>query len=214
MATGTEHLPAGSFGLAAIVKNELQHLRSHWLWVLLLGVLLIVVGTAAIVVPSVTVGTTFAVTLFLGALLMISGVATIVSAFWIGRWGGFLVQLLVGLLYLACGFMMTENPVVSALTITIFIAVSFIVLGTFRCVGALMMRYPQWGWSLLNGAVTLLAGIIIYRQLPLDALWVVGLLVGLELLFNGWTWTMLALFLRALPADHATPAAGPGPATS
>ncbi len=181
---------------------------------LLLGVLLIVVGTAAIVVPSVTVGTTFAVTLFLGALLMVSGVATIVSAFWIGRWGGFLVQLLVGLLYLACGFLMTENPVVSALTITIFIAVSFIVLGTFRSVGALVMRYPQWGWSLLNGAVTLLAGIIIYRQLPSDALWVVGLLVGLELLFNGWTWTMLALFLRALPADHTSAVTSAGPTTS
>jgi uncharacterized membrane protein HdeD (DUF308 family) len=199
--------------LGSILRHELEHLRAHWLWILLLGVLLVIAGTAAIVLPSVTVGTTFAVTIFLGALLMVGGVATIVSAFWIGRWGGFLVQLLVGLLYLACGFLMTENPVVSALTITVFIAVSFIVLGTFRSVGALVLRYPQWGWSLLNGAITLLAGIIIYRQLPFDSLWVIGLLVGLEMLLNGWTWIMLAMVVRNLPggAPIAKPSEGPAP---
>jgi uncharacterized membrane protein HdeD (DUF308 family) len=199
MSTAPEYPPIGPGGLAEIFKHELGHLRSHWLWVLFLGILLIAIGTAAIVVPSVTVGTTFAVTLFLGALLMVGGVATIASAFWIGRWGGFLVQLLVGLLYLACGFLMTENPVISAVTLTVFVAVSFVVLGTFRSVGALVLRYPQWGWSLLNGAITLLAGVIIYRQLPYDALWVIGLLVGLELLLNGWTWLMLALVIRQLP---------------
>jgi uncharacterized membrane protein HdeD (DUF308 family) len=201
MSTGTEHA-AGPPSLRAILKHELEHLRSHWLWILLFGILLVVAGTAAIVVPSVTIGTTFAVTIFLGALFMLGGVATIVSAFWIGKWSGFLIQLLVGLVYLACGYIMTENPVISAFTITVFIAVSFIVLGAFRSVGALVIRYPQWGWSLLNGVITLLAGIIIERQLPNDSLWVVGLLVGLEMLFNGWTWIMLSLVLRNLPADR------------
>jgi uncharacterized membrane protein HdeD (DUF308 family) len=139
-----------------------------------------------------------AVTIVLGALLMVGGLAMIVSSFWIGNWSGFLVQLLVGILYLACGFVMTEKPVMSAVAMTVFIAISFIVLGVFRSVGALMLRFPQWGWALLNGVITLLAGILIYRQLPFDALWVIGLLVGLEMLFNGWTWIMLALALRSL----------------
>jgi len=143
------------------------------------------------------------VTIVLGALLMVGGLASIVSAFWIGNWSGFLVQLLVGILYLACGFVMTEKPVISAVAMTIFIAISFIVLGAFRSVSALMLRFPQWGWALLNGVITLLAGIIIYRQLPFDALWVIGLLVGLEMLFNGWTWIMLALALRTLPRAPA-----------
>jgi uncharacterized membrane protein HdeD (DUF308 family) len=81
---------------------------------------------------------------------------------------------------------------------TIVIAVSFIVLGVFRSIGALVLRFPQWGWALLNGVITLLAGILIYRQLPFDALWIIGLLVGLEMLFNGWTWIMLALVLRRI----------------
>jgi uncharacterized membrane protein HdeD (DUF308 family) len=162
-----------------------------------------VAGTAAIVVPPATVGTTFAVTLLFGVLLMIGGVATIVGSFWVGKWSGFLIQLLVGILYVACGVIMTENPVVSALTLTVFIAVSFVVLGIFRIVAALVLRFPQWGWVLLNGVITMLAGIIIYRQLPFDALWVLGLLVGLEMLFNGWTWTMLALELRSISRKTA-----------
>jgi uncharacterized membrane protein HdeD (DUF308 family) len=185
--------------LPQVVNDELQHVRSHWIWISLLGLVLVAAGTGAIVVPPATVGTTFAAVTFLGILLMVAGVATIVSSFWIGRWSGFLVQLLVGLLYVACGFVVTENPAISALTMTLFIAVSFVVLGIFRSIGALVLRFPQWGWALLNGVVTLLAGVVIYRQLPFDAVWVIGLLVGLEMLFNGWTWIMLGLALRRIP---------------
>jgi uncharacterized membrane protein HdeD (DUF308 family) len=204
MSFGTESAmnPRTNFG--QVIKHELEHLSEHWLWVLLLGVLLVVAGTAAIIVPAATVGTTFAITIFFGVLLMISGVATIVSAFWIGNWSAFMLQLLVGILYVACGFVMTENPVVSAVAMTVFIAVSFIVLGIFRTVAALRLRFPQWGWALLNGVITMLAGIIIYRQLPFDALWVIGLLVGLEMLFNGWTWIMLSLALRKISQRLAT----------
>ena len=112
-----------------------------------------------------------------------------------------MLQLLVGILYLAAGFVMTENAVITALVITVFIAMSFIVMGAFRIVAALLLHFPQWGWALLNGVITMLAGIVIYRQLPGDALWVIGLLVGLEMLFNGWTWIMLALALRNAPGE-------------
>ena len=69
----------------------------------------------------------------------------------------------------------------------------------FRVVVALHERFPQWGWALLNGLVTMIAGLIIYDTYPTSALWVIGLLIGLELLFNGLTWIMLALALRAIP---------------
>jgi uncharacterized membrane protein HdeD (DUF308 family) len=189
-------------GGAVLVQHELHHLRLEWWWFMLLGVLLTVSGTAAIVFPHLTVITSFAVTSLLGVLLMISGVAIIVGAFWAGKWSGLLLQLLVGFLYLASGFVITENPVISTLTITVFIAMSFVVMGAFRIVGALLLHFPQWGWALLNGVITMLAGIIIYRQLPEDALWVIGLLVGLEMLFNGWTWIMLALVLRHIPSEQ------------
>ena len=91
-----------------------------------------------------------------------------------------------------------ENPEIATLTLTLFIAVAFMVLGTFRAIAALVLQFPQWGWALLNGVVTFVAGIVIYRNLPEAALWVVGLLVGLELLFNGWTWIMMSLALRKI----------------
>jgi uncharacterized membrane protein HdeD (DUF308 family) len=204
MSTDTSYGNTLSPALPEFIKHELHHMRPHWLWFLLLGVLLVIAGTAAIIVPAATVGTTFAVTMFFGVLLMVAGVATIVSSFWIGKWSGFLIQILVGILYVACGFVVTENPVVSVVMMTIFIAVSFIVLGSFRIVAALSLRYPQWGWALLNGVITLLAGVIVFRHLPSDAFWVIGLLVGLEMLFNGWTWIMLSLALRNLPEASAT----------
>ena len=102
---------------------------------------------------------------------------------------------------MAAGFVVSERPVISILVLTMFLAVSFIVLGAFRASAALMIRFPQWGWALLNGAITMLAGIIIYRQPPIDALWVVGLLVGLEMLFNGWTWIMLSTEIHNLPKE-------------
>jgi uncharacterized membrane protein HdeD (DUF308 family) len=202
MSIDTE-LTHGRPAITQIVTHELEHLSSYWLWFLLLGLLLVVAGGAAIVVPAATVGTTFVVTILFGVLLMVSGVATIVGSFWIGKWSGFLIQLLVGILYVACGVIMTERPGITVVTLTVFIAVSFVVMGIFRAVSALVLRFPNWGWVLLNGVVTFLAGVIIYRQLPFDALWVIGLLVGLELLFNGWTWIMLSMTLRAVARKAA-----------
>ncbi len=186
------------------LRHELEHMAVHWWWFFLLGVLMAAGGTAAIVFPAVMVETSLFVPVLIGVLLMASGIATIISSFWAGRWGGFLLQLLVGILYLACGFVFAENPFQSAMALTLFIAIAFIVLGIFRTTAALVIQFPQWGWALLNGVVTLLAGIVIYRSLPEGALWVVGLLIGLELLFNGWTWVMISLALRALNKTAAS----------
>ncbi len=191
----------GSSPLGRAMRHELHHMRKHWWWFLALGTLLVACGTAAIVFPQLTVETSFAVVIFLGALLLVGGVATIVGAFWAGNWTGLVVQLLVGILYIVGGIVTFRHPELSVMVLTVWIAASFIVLGAFRVVGALTLRFPQWGWALLNGVVTLLAGLIVFRLLPADAFWVIGLLVGIEMLFNGWTWIMLALAVRSIPED-------------
>jgi uncharacterized membrane protein HdeD (DUF308 family) len=185
------------------MKHELEHMSGDWVWFILLGALLAVCGTAAIVFPPVLVGTSIIVPVVLGVLLMVGGVATIISSFWAGKWSGFLLHLLVGILYVAVGFVFTQNPFETALALTLFIAIVFIIMGIFRTTAALVLRFPQWGWALLNGVITFLAGIIIYRSLPEGAFWVIGLLIGLELIFNGWMWIMLALSLRSLHLRHA-----------
>jgi len=105
----------------------------------------------------------------------------------------------VGILYLVVGIMIKDTPIRSALAMTFIIAAFFIVGGGFRIVSSLVVRYPYWGWSLLNGIITFLLGVIIYRHFPQTALWVLGLLVGLEMLFHGWTWIVLSLAIKKLP---------------
>ena len=152
--------------------------------------------------PALTVLTTFAAVVVLGVALMVAGIATIITSLWAGKWSGMLVQLLVGILYLVVGFMVTEKPLQSAVAMTLFVAAFCIVAGIFRVVAALSVRYPYWGWSLLNGMITFLLGVMIYRQFPASAIWVLGLLVGLEMLFHGWTWIMLSLAIKKIPRQR------------
>ena len=185
------------------VRREFQHLKSEWCWLLLYGILLTVCGAAAVIFPALTVLTSFATVVVLGVALMIAGIATIIAAFWAGKWSGVLVQLLVGILYVIVGSMITDKPLQSAAALTLFVAAFCIVVGAFRTVAALVVRYPYWGWSLLNGMITLLLGVVIYRQFPESGIWLLGLLVGLEMLFHGWTWIMLSLAIRRIPQQAA-----------
>ena len=193
---GIERESSVSPAAECLVKHELGHLRRHWWWLSLLGALLVVCGTIAIVFPAFT---SVAAVTVLAVILMIAGVATVIGSFWAGKWSGFLIHLLVGLLYVAASLVVTEQPFVTVLIMTVFVAVAFMVIGAFRVLSALLIRFPQWGWALLNGLVTFLAGFVIYRRLPWCVLWVIGLLVGLEMLLNGWTWIMLSMEIRSLP---------------
>jgi uncharacterized membrane protein HdeD (DUF308 family) len=176
--------------------HELHPLRDKWWCFLLLGIALVVLGSLCIIDPLVP---TLASVIFLGFALIAAGIVQIVSAFWAGKWSGMLIHMLIGVLYVVVGWMIIDAPPINTMVlITKFIAIFLVVSGVFRIVAALVMRFQDWGWALLNGGITLLLGIIINRQMPEAALWVIGLFIGIEMLFNGWAWIMLALGLRAL----------------
>jgi uncharacterized membrane protein HdeD (DUF308 family) len=178
-----------------ITGHELHHVRNQWWCFLLLGIALVVIGTICIADPLVP---SIASVLALGILLMAAGIIQVVSSFWAGKWSGMLLHMLIGVLYGVVGYMIIDSPGLSMLLLTKFIAIFLIVSGAFRIVSAMFVRFHDWGWVLLNGCVTLLLGIIINRQLPEASLWVIGLFLGIELLFNGWSWIMLAFDLRAI----------------
>jgi uncharacterized membrane protein HdeD (DUF308 family) len=175
------------------LRHELQALHQQWWCFLLLGVSLIVIGSICIADPLIG---SIASVLFLGFLLLAGGITQVVSAFWAGRWSGMLFHVLVGVLYCVVGYMIIDAPGISLAVLTKFIAIFLIVGGVFRIVGALVTRFHDWGWVLLNGAITLFLGLIINRQLPEASLWVIGLFIGIEMIFNGWAWVMLSLGLR------------------
>ena len=175
--------------------HELHPLRNQWWCFLLLGIALVVLGTFCIIDPLVP---SLASVIVLGFLLLAAGITQIVSSFWAGKWSGMLIHMLIGVLYVVVGYMIIDSPVINMIVITKFIAIFLIVSGAFRIVSALVTRFHDWGWALLNGGITLFLGIIINRQMPEASLWVIGLFVGIELLFNGWAWVMLALGLRSV----------------
>jgi uncharacterized membrane protein HdeD (DUF308 family) len=176
-----------------------SELRRNWGWFLALGIVLVILGTIAI-------GSAFLMTIasvfFFGWLLIIGGVMEAIHAFWREkRWGGFFLDLLTGILYVVAGWMMVTNPQESALLLTLIIAMFLVFEGVFRIVAALAARYPHWGWVLFNGVISLLLGILIWRQWPYSGLWVIGLFVGIEMLLNGWSLVMLSLTARKLPEE-------------
>jgi len=188
--------------MPAAVANELQSLRSHWVWFLVLGIALVVLGSFAIGWACLTTITIAATWLF-GFVLLGGGIGEIIHSFTVGRWSGTLVHLLVGILYCVVGFMMVSDPAESAVSLTKIIAIFMIVGGIFRVVAALSHRFPGWEWVLLNGGVTLLLGLLVYKNWPQSGLWFIGLVIGIDMIFNGWAWIALAIGIKRLPQPAA-----------
>lgn len=196
MSEPQESLKPAPAPLAEALRHELHAMRKDWWWFLLLGLALVALGTAAL---GSAVFVSEAAVVFFGLLLLAGGIAQVVSSFWTGQWSGFLVSLLVGLLYIITGFFIIDQPLEGAVALTLLLALMFFIGGLFRIVAALTLRYPTWGWSLANGIISVMLGVMIYRQWPASGLWVIGMFVGIELIFGGWTWIMLSVGLRALP---------------
>ncbi len=177
----------------APVVADLEQFSRNWGWFLALGIVMIVLGTLAL-------GSALFVTLvsmiFFGWLLVFSGIFEAVQSFWQKQWGGFFLHLAVGILYAIVGFMLIANPGASAVALTLLMAIFFIVAGIFRIVAALSMRFPHWGWMLLSGIAALILGLLIWRQWPASGFWIIGLFIGIELIFTGWSWVMLSLVAR------------------
>lgn len=178
----------------------LEEVKSSWGWFLALGIILILLGTVAI--GRACLFTEVSV-FFFGWLMIGAGAVQAIHAFWRERgWGGFFIDLLMGVLYVVVGFMVVANPGATAVALTLLIAMFLIFEGIFRMVAAVSVRYPNWGWMLLCGGVSLLLGILIWRQWPLSGIWVIGLFVGIQMILNGWSLVMLGLAAKSLPVEQ------------
>jgi uncharacterized membrane protein HdeD (DUF308 family) len=185
---------------SALGGFSLEDFQRNSGWFLALGILLIIGGTLAIIYD---VAATLLSVLFFGWLLIIVGAIEGVQSFWQPRWGGFFLHLILGILAVVVGFHLVSSPVQGALVLTLIMAIYFMVIGIFRIITALTMRFPSWGWVLLSGVITFILGILIKSQWPATGLWVIGLFIGIDLIFSGWAYVMLSL-----AAGKASPAQG------
>jgi uncharacterized membrane protein HdeD (DUF308 family) len=177
-------------------------LQKGWGWLLGLGVLLSALGLLLIAAPALG---TLAIDLLVGWFLIIGGIAQLIHAFMEKAWRGFLLEAFSGVLYLVVGILLVFYPLAGAQALTLFLAAFLTIEGIVRIAMALRVRPAQgWGWLLAGGIVTVVLGILIWMQWPASALWVIGLLVGINLLFTGWSLTMMAIALRAHEGRLAT----------
>jgi uncharacterized membrane protein HdeD (DUF308 family) len=180
------------------LREELQHLREHWLLMLVLGIGLVLIGTFAIISSFIA---TLATVAFIGTLLLIGGVMQLVNAITGRSWRGFFIHLVIGVLYTVVGLLMMNHPIAAAAGLTLMLAAGFIAGGIIRIVFSAMERFHGWVWVMVNGFISLFLGVYIWRHFPESALWVIGIFVGIDLLFAGWSWIFLALGIRnAFPA--------------
>jgi uncharacterized membrane protein HdeD (DUF308 family) len=181
-----------------------EDLRRFWNWLLILGIILVVLGVIALgCVPLVTE----AFVIYYGLVLIFSGVVGGVQAFRFRRGAAFFLGLLSAVLDVVVGLLMLNYTWEAAAILTLLLGAFFLVTGLFRILTSVSWRFPNWGWSLLAGVVSVMLGLAIWRRWPLDTYWVVGLFVGLEMLFRGWALVMLSLAARQLSAKPGQPAA-------
>ncbi|MEO6382351.1 MAG: HdeD family acid-resistance protein [Nitrobacter sp.] len=190
----------------AVPSQDIERLQSkmkvavseHWKAFLFEGILLVILGLAAMIVPPLA---SLAVTIFLGWMFLVGGAAGLVFTFWARQMPGFWWSLLSAALALLAGIVLLAQPAQGTLTLTIVVGAYFLAEGVVTIMYALEHRRElseRWGWMLIAGLMDIIIAGVIIAGLPGSAAWAIGLLAGINLLFGG-----VALIVMALAARNA-----------
>lgn len=175
-----------------------ETVKRYSLWYLIQGALLVVAGVLAIIYPIMS---SVAVIIMLGWLLIISGVAQGISLVGARHVPHFWLQLISVILAFLIGFLFLRDPAQGLLTVTLLLIVFFMIEGISKIVFALTIRpFPYWGWVLASGLIGVLLSLVLWASLPVTALWLVGLLLGIQLISVGGALARLAWQVRRSPA--------------
>ena len=167
-----------------------------WGWFAALGIVLVLAGFFAL---CDVVAFTLVSVIFIGAMLLVGGVFQVVHALMTRDWSAFALNLLLGVLYIVGGFLIMDEPVQGSVIITIFLLAALLIGGVVRMTVALQHReMPGWWLMLLGGAVSVMLAVLLYITLPWSGLWVLGTLIGVELLVQGFSWLRFGLALRRM----------------
>jgi uncharacterized membrane protein HdeD (DUF308 family) len=163
-----------------------------------LGVVYLIAGIIAL---GSLMEATVATVLVVGVMMIVSGVAEVISAFQVRTWGKFFLWLALGALYIVAGFFAWDNPLLTAAVLTLFLGASLAASGVVRIVLAFgMPSGSPWIWVAVSGAVTTLLGIVVLAHWPVSSLFVLGLFLGIDLVIAGAGWIVLGLGLRSAKA--------------
>jgi uncharacterized membrane protein HdeD (DUF308 family) len=177
-------------------RSVANAIHAHWGLFLFEGIMLIILGAAAIILPQVA---TLAFTLVIGWLFLISGGIGLVTTFWMRNAPGFWWALLSAVVGIAAGIVLIRWPINGTVSLTLLLIVFFVVEGVATLMYAFEHRAQltgRWVWMLMSGVVDLILAGIVFAGLPETATWALGLLVGINMLFGGVAMIGMALAAR------------------
>jgi len=170
-------------------------------WSIVLGVLIIVLGFIAMMAPLATGVVAMSI---LAWTAIFGGVAQIVYAFQAHSGGRTLLEVILGVVYLAAGIYLMFHPLAGLLTLTLLLGCMLVGYGVIAVILAFQMRPTQgWGWVLFDAAITVLLGLMIIAHWPINSAWVIGTLFGITILFRGVSRLMISLGLRRVTSAVA-----------
>jgi uncharacterized membrane protein HdeD (DUF308 family) len=174
----------------------LEALRRGRKRLMIAGVLMLVLGAVAIVVPAVA---SVATAIFIGWILVIASAFDLANAVAVEHGGRRALRVVLAMLTFVAGFYLLVAPLDGVFTLTVVLVIWFMATGTARVIVGIAERgLPGWGLTVLSGAISIALGVLIAERLPSSAGWAIGLVVGVDLLFSGTTLTSLAYRLRPL----------------
>ncbi len=187
--------------ITGMIRASLEQLAPHWGWFVGLGVAMLVLGfLAAVHIFAATVVSV----VFIGMLMLLAGVAHLVQAWRVKGWRSFLIWTVSGLAYTVAGVLAIYNPLAGAAALTLVFGAFLIAAGALRLWIWSQHRSQQgWPWLAASGFITLLAGVLIASGWPANSVWVLGLLLAFDLLFQGLSLLMLGVALkRGVPSGE------------
>ena len=180
---------------AQVMREEMRRtVKRYSLWYLVQGGLMILAGILALVYPAIS---SVAVVFFIGWLLIFSGIFQGLSLIGARQVPHFWLQLISVALFIVVGALFLRNPGESLLTLTLLLIVFFLIEGISKVIFALTIRpFPNWGWVLVSGIVGILLAFYLWASIPVSAAWLLGVLLGIELICEGAAITHLAWQVR------------------
>ena len=180
--------------------------HDHWVLYLIEGIILSLLGVAAIAIPPIG---TLAVEILFGWLFLIGGVVGLITTFWMRQAPGFWWSLLSAILGVAAGIVLLLWPLSGVLSLTLVLIVFFIIEGIASIMYAFEHKTAlpgRWGWMLVSGIIDLFLAAVIFAGLPGTATWALGLLVGIYMVFGGTALIAMALHARKADPQSVAPA--------
>jgi uncharacterized membrane protein HdeD (DUF308 family) len=185
-------------------SSDTTPLRAGSGWIIALGVIYVIAGFIAL---GSMVMATVASVFIVGVMMIIAGFAEVFNAFQIKSWGKFLVWALLGVLYIVAGFITFENPIFAAVVLTLLLGASLVASGLVRLFLAFnMKRETPWVLVAFSAVITLLLGLLILARWPINSVYILGLFLGIDLIFAGAGWIGLGFGLRSQLPPRMRPA--------